>query len=113
MISALEAARPLGHHAMRVHAKPFSFTSLCNASCISFQRSLSALAKRTLFYKWRRLFCCFASKHMSLVLLFLIAADDVSSDPVAKSRHNAYAVGGRANVFARQRLNIIALCSTT
>ena len=68
LISALEAARSFGHHAMRVHTKPFvlqSSTSFCNASCISFQPSLSALIKRTLFYRWRRLFCSFASKHMS------------------------------------------------
>ena len=28
--------------------------------------------------------CCLASKHTSLVLLFLIAADDFSTDQVAK-----------------------------
>ena len=59
LISALEAARPFGHYAVSVHTKPFvlqSSTSFCNASCISFQSSLSVLAKPTLFYRWRRLF---------------------------------------------------------
>ena len=87
LISALEAARSFGHHAVRVHTQPFvlqSSTSLCNASC-NFVSTFSFSAGQThVFYSWTRLFCCFASKHMSLVLLFLIAADDFSTDQVAK-----------------------------
>ena len=36
---------------------------------------------------------------MSLVLLFSIAVDDFFNGSGGKSRHNAYAVGGRANLL--------------
>ena len=43
-------------------------------------------------------FVCFFSKHLSFVLLLLIAADILKGSG-GKSRHDAYAVGSRANVL--------------
>ena len=86
LISAQEAARPFGHYAMQNR----SFSSQALHFVMRAVSRINLLFQRwpnsRFFYSWTRLFCCFASKHMSLVLLFLIAADVFffSTDQVAQ-----------------------------